>query len=182
MPVDYDAVILSGGEGRRFGGGDKPGALVGGVPLIVRVAGAVADAGRLVVVGPARDDLPGAVFVREEPRGGGPVPALRAGLEEVRSPAVALLAADLPFLTAGVIDGLRRHDRAVLVDRDGRDQWLTGVWPADALREALAAYRGASLRGLLEPLAAVRVPVPDDWFDCDTPQDLAHARKIVEES
>jgi molybdopterin-guanine dinucleotide biosynthesis protein A len=97
----------------------------------------------------------------------------------VSAPSVALLAADLPFLTPGVIAGLRGHDRAVLVDAGGRDQWLTGIWPTGALAEALGSYRGASLRGLLEPLDPVRVPAPD-WFDCDTPQDLAEARRIVE--
>src|SRR5690606_20903008 len=61
-------------------------------------AAAVSGASRLIVVGPPRGVLPGAVVVREDPPGAGPVPALRAGLAEVRAPRLALLAADMPFL------------------------------------------------------------------------------------
>ena len=172
----YDAVILAGGAARRFGGGDKPGALVGGVPLIARVAAAVADAGKVIVVGPRRHDLE-AVFVREDPPGAGPVPALRAGLALVEAPRLVLLAADLPFLTAEVVARLLRHRNAVLIDGGDRDQWLTGAWRTDALRAALEAYEGSSLRGVLGPLAPVRVPGGDDWTDCDTPEDLARAEE-----
>ncbi|MEO5874147.1 MAG: NTP transferase domain-containing protein [Streptosporangiaceae bacterium] len=178
--VDHDAVILAGGEARRFGGADKPGALVGGRSLIARVASAVPDATRLIVVGPVRTDLPTALFVREDPPGGGPIPALRAGLAQVRAPRLALLAADLPFLRHAQVRMLIEAADAVLVDPSGRDQWLTGAWCTDRLREALDRYNGASLRGLLGPLNPVRVPVADDWFDCDTLADLDRARAIEE--
>ncbi|MEO3784407.1 NTP transferase domain-containing protein [Actinocorallia sp. B10E7] len=172
----YDAVILAGGAARRFGGGDKPGAKAGGVPLIVRVASAVAGAGRTIVVGPERQGLD-AVFVREDPPGGGPVPALRAGLALVEAPRLVLLAADLPLLTEEVVAGLLEHPEAVLVDGEGADQWLTGAWRTDRLRDALGRYEGRSLRGLLGPLDPVRVPGRDDWTDCDTPEDLARAEE-----
>ncbi|MCD0450192.1 molybdenum cofactor guanylyltransferase [Actinocorallia sp. API 0066] len=172
----YDAVILAGGAARRFGGTDKPGALVGGRPLIVRVADAVADASRTIIVGPVRPGME-AVFVHEDPPGSGPVPALRAGLQIVVAPRVVLLAADLPFLTQPVVAGLLAHRNAVLVDAEGRDQWLTGAWHTDTLRSALESYRGASLRGLLHPLRPVRVAAADHWTDCDTPADLARAEE-----
>ncbi|GAA2730654.1 NTP transferase domain-containing protein [Actinocorallia aurantiaca] len=178
-PEPYDAVILAGGAARRFGGGDKPGAKVGGTPLVVRVASAVRGAGRTIVVGPERPGLE-AVFVREDPPGGGPVPALRAGLALVEAPRVVLLAADLPFLTEEVVAGLLEHPDAVLADGAGRDQWLTGAWRTDRLRAALERYEGRSLRGLLGPLDPVRVPGGDDWTDCDTPEDLARAEERLE--
>ncbi|GII32141.1 hypothetical protein Pmi06nite_55830 [Planotetraspora mira] len=194
----YDAVILAGGRAERLGGLDKPGALVGGRPLIERVASAVAEATRLIVVGPPRDlaneplRTAGAVFTSEDPPGGGPVPALRAGLAQVHAPWLALLAADLPFLAAHHIAALLRAARAgettaaagaVLVDDDGREQWLTGVWRTEALADALDGYRGRSLYRLLGPLEPVRVelPAPGDgrapWFDCDTMDDLGAARE-----
>lgn len=173
----YDAVILAGGAARRFGG-DKPGALVGGVPMIARVAAAVADAARVVVVGPERPGLD-AVFVREDPPGGGPVPALRAGLALVESPRLVLLAADLPLLTPRIVAALLAHPEAVLVDGEGADQWLTGAWRTDVLRAALSRYEGRSLRGVLGPLDPVRVPGGDDWTDCDTPEDLARAEEML---
>lgn len=186
----FDAVVLAGGRARRFGGGDKPGAEVGGRPLITWVAGAAARAGRLVVVGPPRTGLPdGATFVREDPPGAGPVPALRTGLPLVRAPWLALLAADLPFLRpahlARLLDEARRAGApgAVLVDGGGHEQWLVGCWRTGALRAALDGYDGASLRGLLGPLGPVRVALAGDgrppWYDCDTPEALARAEDLA---
>jgi hypothetical protein len=117
------------------------------------------------------------------------VPALRAGLAEVRAPWVVLLAADLPFLRGPHIRELLpgtaadgRCPGAVLADDRGRPQWLTSGWPAGPLRAALAEYRGDSLRGLLGPLCpelirlAAAAGEPPPWLDCDTPAELAAAR------
>jgi hypothetical protein len=68
----------------------------------------------------------------------------------------------------------------VMVDDGGREQWLAGVWPTARLKEALAAYPGRSLKGLLGPLTAVRLALPGrPWFDCDTMDDLEEARMHV---
>jgi molybdopterin-guanine dinucleotide biosynthesis protein A len=183
----YDAVILAGGRARRLGGADKPGMLVGGRPLIARVVEAVAGAGRTVIVGPPRPDLPGTITIREDPPASGPVPALRTGLTQVRAAWMVLLAADLPFLRAGHVEELlaqaRRHGRGtVLVDGDGREQWLAGAWCTAALRDAVDGYPGGSLGGLLGPLGPAVVGSGDDprppWFDCDTPAELAFAADL----
>ncbi|MFB4310045.1 molybdenum cofactor guanylyltransferase [Actinomadura sp. GTD37] len=184
--MGYDAVLLAGGRARRFGA-DKPAAPVGGRALIEWTAAAVPDASRLIVVGPRRDVLPGAVVVREDPPGAGPVPALRAGLAEVRAPRLALLAADMPFLrpahVARLLEAAGDGPGAVLLDEAGRAQWLAGCWRSDALRAALDGHRGASLRGLLGPLEPVPVAVPagtrPPWFDCDTPEELAAAERLL---
>lgn len=204
--VPYDAVILAGGRAARLGGLDKPAEPIGGRSLIERVAGAVLGARKLVVVGPRRSAVgrQDAVFVMEDPPGGGPVAALRAGLPLVTAEWVALLAADLPFLAAGHVSALfkaaatgpaeiprdvaRAPEQAppagaVLVDDADREQWLTGVWRTQVLREALAGYAGRSLYGLLGPLRPVRLFLPPDgdgcapWFDCDTMDDLGSARE-----
>ncbi|WP_067465223.1 molybdenum cofactor guanylyltransferase [Actinomadura macra] len=183
----FDAVVLAGGRARRLGGSDKPAEPVGGRPLIAWVAAAAADASRLIVVGPPRSILPGAVLVQEDSPGGGPVPALRAGLAEVRADRTALLAADLPFLRpahlAQLVAAAHGRNGAVLVDGDGREQWLAGCWRTDALRAALAGYAGASLRGVLGPLEPVAVALPagprPPWYDCDTPEDLARAEELA---
>ncbi|WP_018656488.1 molybdenum cofactor guanylyltransferase [Actinomadura flavalba] len=181
----FDAVVLAGGRARRLGA-DKPAATVAGRPLLAWVADAVPDAARLVVVGPHRPGLaPGAVTVREDPPGAGPIPALRAGLAHVTAPHVTLLAADLPFLRPAHLAALRAaagDGGAVLLDAAGREQWLVGHWPAARLRAALDGYDGASVRGLLGPLAPVGVTLPGGgappWFDCDTPAELAAADRI----
>ncbi|MFI6453588.1 molybdenum cofactor guanylyltransferase [Streptosporangium amethystogenes] len=192
MTARHDACVLAGGLARRLGGRDKPALHVSGRPLVESVAAAVPGAGRLVVVGPPRPGLPHAIFRREDPPGGGPVPALRAGLAEVTAPWVALLAADLPFLTAehvsalldaaGAGTGTTAHGEgaragAVLVDDDGREQWLAGVWHTASLVRALARYEGRSLHGLLAPLDPVTLRLAGQpWFDCDTMDDLQRAR------
>lgn len=187
--MGFDAVLLAGGRARRLGGADKPAAPVAGRALIEWVAAAAAGASRLVVVGPPRDVLPGAVLVREDPPGAGPVPALRAGLAEVRAEWLALLAADLPFLRPAHLAALLAAARdpgaagAVLVDEDGREQWLAGCWRTGALAGALAGYAGTSLRGVLGPLEPVPVALPagarPPWYDCDTPEDLARADHLA---
>ncbi|GAA2591699.1 NTP transferase domain-containing protein [Actinomadura fulvescens] len=187
--VAFDAVVLAGGRARRMGGADKPGERVGGRALVALVADAAAAARRLVIVGPPRPEPAHAVFVREEPPGAGPVPALRAGLSEVSAPWVALLAGDLPFLRPGDVAALLVAARdadaagAVLLDGDGREQWLAGCWRTGGLRRALTCYAGASLRGLLGPLDPVKVSLPagerPPWYDCDTPGELEHAERLA---
>ena len=185
----YAALVLAGGRAARLGGQAKPQLEVGGRTMLATVLGAVADAERRVVVGPPQPVPEDVVVVREQPPGGGPVAALRAGLPAVGSDVVALLAGDLPFLSAALIAQLRTAlagDGVLVVDDGGRDQFLLGVWRTAALRAALPGAGGPmSLRRVLAPLAADRlrpaVPpgTPPPWLDCDTPADLARARAVA---
>ncbi|MEV0728560.1 NTP transferase domain-containing protein [Polymorphospora sp. NPDC050346] len=81
---------------------------------------------------------------------------------------VAVLAADLPFLTAEAVASLRRHctrDGALFVDGNGRRQLLCGVWRIDSLLAATARLAearggtlvGASMRALLDGLDVTEV-------------------------
>ncbi len=180
--------------------------MVGGRTLLAAVVAAGTEAGarRVVVVGPDRPGIAdarrgGAIrFVREEPPGSGPVPALRRGLAELdgageqragTEPWVAVLAADLPFLRAAhlrtLLAAAAGRDGAVLADDGGRRQWLAGCWRTGALRRAAAGYQGSSLHGLLAPLRPVSVSLPPGpgepppWLDCDTAQDLRRARDLA---
>ena len=195
----FDTVILAGGQASRMGGADKAALVVGHGPMLTSVARAAAAAGssRLIIVGPPRAavasglaDLGQLTIVREDPPGGGPVPALRRGLAEVSAPWLMLLAADLPFLGAALIGQLLAGAAqagsagAVLADDTGQLQWLAGCWETSRVRSAAARYGGRSLHGLLRPLAPVPVrpagrPAPGiaPWLDCDTPADLAAARQ-----
>lgn len=177
-------MVLAGGSGRRLGGVDKPGLVVDGVSLLERVLSAVVDAERTVVVGPERETARLVTWACEDPPGGGPVAALAAGLALVDAPAVALLAADLPFLEAANVrvlrDAMGDRDGALLLDADDRDQLLVGVWRTTSLRAALPSIvGGARLGAMLGGLDAVRVRVEGrPWFDCDTEDDLAAARRL----
>ncbi|MCW2683038.1 MAG: hypothetical protein JWP33_951 [Blastococcus sp.] len=183
------AVVLAGGKAARLGGQAKPQLVVGGRPMLDTVLDAVADATSRVVVGPPQAVPAGVVLVREQPPGGGPVAALRAGLAEVSTDVVLLLAGDLPFLTAALVQELRRRltgDGILVVDDTGRDQLLVGAWRTTALRAAVADTSGpTSLRRVFAPLAVRRLrPIvppgaPPPWMDCDTPADLARARQLA---
>jgi molybdopterin-guanine dinucleotide biosynthesis protein A len=213
VPVEstrtYSALILAGGRGSRLGGPAKPTLTVGGTPLIDRVLDAVTDAVARIVVGPPglgpillRRAAWGVRLVSEDPPGGGPVAGLAAGLAHVQTAQVALLAADLPFLTQAALTQLHDAlaapetdpaqstvDGAVFVDGDGRRQSLCGVWWTASLRrrvEALGApLAGRSLRELLAGLAVAeighRAPGPPPWYDCDTKEELDRAEEWADD-
>lgn len=185
----YSAVVLAGGRAERLGGQAKPQLRVGGRTLLATALDAVADARRRVVVGPGQEVPAGVLLTREAPPGGGPVAALRAGLDHVGTAAVVVLAADLPFLTADLVLELRRRlrrDGVLVVDDTGRDQFLLGAWRTGALRAAVADPAGPrSLHRLVSGLDVDRwsPPVepgrPAPWLDCDTPEELARARAVA---
>ncbi|BCB80649.1 hypothetical protein GCM10022251_02060 [Phytohabitans flavus] len=191
---DYAAVVLAGGAGRRLGGPAKPALPVAGQSMLDRVLRAVRDAAPVVVVGDQA--VPAGVLATvEDPPGSGPAAATAAGVarlpEDVAE--VALLAADLPFLTPPALDHLRRAleastvDGMLYVDGDGRRQLLCGVWHTAALRAALhrlagaRGLAGASMRALFAELNVGTVawtePGPPPWFDCDTDDDLRQAEE-----
>lgn len=194
--ISYAAMVLAGGAARRMGGVAKPLLPVGGVPMLRRVLGAVADARPLVVVGPpelAAELPPGALLTREDPPGGGPVAAIAAGAaglpSAVDADRVLVVAADLPFLTRDAVAALLAVDADVVMftDADGRRQHLCAAWRLDALRAALPARpHGAPMRVLLADAGVVELPWtgegPAPWYDCDTPDELRQAQAVDERS
>ncbi len=180
----YDAIVLAGGAGSRMGGVDKPALEVGGRSMVATAVAAAASAVTTVVVGPHRPDLdPGVRQVQESPHGSGPVAAVAAGLCETSGArTVAVLAADLPTLTADAVDRLRAAvaggaDAAFAVDETGHVQFLLGVWRREALAARLADFDGLTNRAMksLVPQDFARVAM-SDVCDCDTPEQLADAR------
>lgn len=196
MTGTYAAVVLAGGLGRRMGGDvPKPELVVGGRTLLARVLDAVTGAAPCVVVGPRVDavaaEAPDVLWTREEPPGAGPVAALRAGLAHVPDgvPEVAVLAADLPFLDARAVAGLRaargEADCAVLVDDRGAEQWLCAVWSTAALSAAVVAEDRQAIRGLYAGRDMRRwapeayTPSAEPWRDVDSPADLERSRTFM---
>jgi molybdopterin-guanine dinucleotide biosynthesis protein A len=198
--VGLAAVVLTGGAARRMGGVDKPAVPVNGRSMRDRVLAAVATATPRIVVGPSVDLPPGVLLTREDPPGGGPVAATAAGLAALADGAtppeyVALLAADLPLLTADAVTLLvdrlagSTADGVLYRDGDGRRQLLCGVWRTAALTKALdrlaeqrgGSLAGASIRGLVAELSVIEVSWvgsgPPPWFDCDTDDDVRRAEE-----
>ncbi|MFC4602452.1 NTP transferase domain-containing protein [Rhodococcus kronopolitis] len=186
-PQNFGAIVLAGGSGSRMGGVDKPALEVAGRTLLDTALDAVSGAATVVVVGPDRD-LPATVRqTQESPRGSGPVAALAAGLPELGpTELVAVLAADLPFLTPAAVGALAAAlaadpaaDAAFAVDEGGRVQFLLGLWRTGALTARLAALAADGLANqamkTLVPTNHATVPM-SDISDCDTEADLAQAR------
>nr|WP_249361860.1 NTP transferase domain-containing protein [Gordonia araii] len=175
---------MAGGRARRLAGADKPASRVGGRRLIDIALHAASRAGRIVVVGPERDLGDGVIQVQEEPPFAGPAAAVAAGfaalgpLDDDRN--VAVLAADLPFLTAAAVAELAERrtsanaPAAFALDESERLQYLVGVWRADALRQALRTA-DASMKSMI-PGGALGVPIAG-IADVDTAADLAAARE-----
>jgi molybdopterin-guanine dinucleotide biosynthesis protein A len=179
----FDAIILAGGASRRVGGADKAEIRLGGKRLLDRVLEAVVGARRVVVVGPRRAAPRGIEWAVERPAGGGPAAALGAGLELVTAPVVVVLAVDLPFLEAPLIEELveaaEGRDGAVLTDRAGAPQYLAAAYDTAVLRAATApmdSLVGVPLRSLVGDLDVARLPGElaagdvDYWDEIDAAQ------------
>lgn len=193
-----DAVVLAGGRAERLGGVSKPDVLVAGRRLLDHAMTAAARARRVVVVAPENVAVPDRVLrTVEDPPFGGPVAGLAAGIAELdRAPeapagSVLVLACDAPhvasavprLLAAGVQADGDDSDGAVLVDREGRAQWLTAVYRLPRLRERLTARQddvgrpGGSMRSLVAGLRLIEVPARGrEADDVDTPEDVARTR------
>lgn len=212
---DFDVLILAGGAARRLGGVDKPMLEIGGSTLLDRVieACAASTTGHVIVVGPPRATRRDVHWTSEDPPGGGPAAAIAAGLAALdelapvssgpsdAAPLLAVFAADLPLLDAKVIHSLwttlsdtdsapasgiaAAHDGTVIVDADGREQWLAAIYRRDALAAQIAKQpperiSGLPLRRLVQDLRLLRVlDAGRAVVDCDTWEDVAAARRIA---
>ena len=186
----YAAIVLAGGEGSRMGGMLKPLLAVKGEPILARVLRAVGDADRIVVVGPEelREAIPpDALLTREDPPGGGPVRGLAAGFALCEgADEIAVVAADLPFLTRPALAALRQlpGGTAVYVDDEGRWQSMVSLWRASVLSRALFPVPPRSMKDLFRGTGDVTEArwsgsAPPPWFDCDTQEDLALAERLL---
>jgi molybdopterin-guanine dinucleotide biosynthesis protein A len=201
------ALILAGGRGARLKGRDKPGLEVAGRAMVLRVYDAVRAASRdatVLIIGPEREATAGHVAVGElavlpEPTpGGGPAAALEFGLGVLggRARLTLVLAGDLPFAVTALPRLLEQswsstaRDGAVLVDSDGRQQPLLGVYRTERLSAAVAAARqaatgslfGVPLRAITDRLALAEVAaIGHEALDCDTPELLAQAERHARE-
>ena len=182
--------MLAGGRASRMGGTDKLGLRIGGTSLLDRVLTAAATVSRpVVVVGPARPTaVPDVTFVREHPAGGGPVPAVQAGLAALPDADVVLvLAGDLPLLTEGalglLLDRLATggaYDAAAAADGPGRPNPLLAAYRAEALRRAaLPLTAGAPARRLLPPAVTLVDLGPEAVLNVNFPDDLERAARLA---
>jgi len=182
-------LVLAGGAARRMGGADKLALPVDGVPMLDRVLAAARPlCGVLVAVGPERPtSVPGVRFAAEATPGGGPVPAIAAGLALVPTAEVVLvLAGDLPWLTPADLGLLLSCVSAGAAAAVGVDGDQRPVPLLVAYRRAVLAGRLVLLGPNLTGLPAHRL-LPEDatvvalgaraTANVNTPEDLLIARR-----
>lgn len=172
-------VVLAGGAGRRLGGVDKAMVKVAGTTMLDRVLAAVSPlCESVIVVGPPRPTTArGVLFVDDPVPGGGPVPAVQAGLAAAGdSEVVFLLAVDLPLLeTRDLARLLAELDASPGVDAvtAADDRGLPNPLLAACRRPAVPALDAAGLPASrlvpeavkvvdLGPVAALNVNLPVD--------------------
>jgi molybdopterin-guanine dinucleotide biosynthesis protein A len=185
--------VLTGGGAARLGGADKAGIELGGRTLLEHALEALVDATEVVVVGADVPTSRPVTFTREDPAGGGPAAGLVAGLRcfARRPSCVLVLAVDMPLVSPWtvrrLVEGLQDHDGAVLVDPDGRLQYLCAAYSVPALERARDASgdegaHGRSMRDLVAALDLAEVAaIADESRDLDTWEDLADLRGRFED-
>ena len=193
-PAGYRVLILAGGEGRRFGGLDKPLLRLHGITLLERIVARLpAQAGVALSANgdPSRFAASGLAVLADWLPGQGPLGGVLRGLDWAHGQgceALLTVPGDTPFIP---LDLARRLLPAPAVAvSDGRLHHAVASWPT-ACREALRAYLDArpgaggsrSVRRFAETLAMRRevfvVGSVDPFFNINTPEELRRAEAIA---
>jgi molybdopterin-guanine dinucleotide biosynthesis protein A len=169
-------IILTGGTSHRFGS-NKSEAEINGRSLLDILTSELDD---LIIVGPKTNI--DAIYVREEPIGGGPVAAIGAAMNVVDTELVAIFATDMPFAPK-ILEKLEQSlvdDAALPVDSEGFVQPLAALYKSNQLRSALCslgALENRSLKELVAILKINQVPLVETelLLDIDTQADLFKA-------
>ena len=178
--TELGGIVLTGCSAVRFQGADKASIELGGATLLEHALGALGEVPEVVVVGDRVGTSRPVTFLREDPTGGGPAAGLLAGLGGFPRPPrlVAVLAVDMPMVTTATVRRLllaAATDGALLVDEDGRRQYLCAVYRSEALLAAappLEERHGLPVRRLVGQLELAEVPAlaweardVDSWDD-----------------
>jgi molybdenum cofactor guanylyltransferase len=189
--VDPIVAILAGGRSHRMGR-PKPSLDLGGRPLISYPLAAARAAGLEPWIVAKRDsELPPVdcrvLLEPDEPRH--PLCGIVAALRETGPTPVVAVAADMPFVEAGVLGLLASQASTAAVEADGRLQPLLARYDAEALdplERSLAAGEAATAT-----LEALRPEVIDQTalrrfgdprllcFNVNSPADLERAEQIL---
>jgi molybdopterin-guanine dinucleotide biosynthesis protein A len=197
--IPISAAILAGGLATRLGGADKASLVVGGRRIIERQLAAIAAISRDVrivandAVRYADLEIP---VVADAIAGAGPLGGVYTALVDARFDWVLVLACDLPFVTADVLERLVAEiataDRIdAVVPRSGRGlEPLCAVYRKACAARAKACVDGGDLRmtGFLAELTVRELAddalAPRDggtlFENVNTPHDYARARGRLE--
>jgi molybdopterin-guanine dinucleotide biosynthesis protein A len=194
-------LVLAGGLARRMGGGDKPLIEIGGAPILDRVLARFAPGCVQVILNANGDPgrfapyhLP--VVADDVPGFAGPLAGLLAGLDWAAQnrPDLAWLAsapADCPFLPSDLVPRLHAarlaQDTPLACARSGgRHHPVVGLWPVALRGDLRNALVNEGLRKIETWTARHGVALADwpaepidPFFNINTPEDVAEARRLV---
>lgn len=185
-------VVLAGGLSRRMGGGDKPLQDLGGQAVIAHV---VARLGCAAAINANGDPARFAAFglpVLPDPVAGhpGPLAGVLAALDWAAArglPRIVTAPGDTPFLPPEMAGRLWRAPAPVaMAVHGGRDHPACAAWDT-ALREPLRRALGAGtrrMRQFMDDHGVLHVAFADGgdpFFNINTPDDLANARRRLAE-
>ena len=199
-PIPVTAAVLAGGRSMRMGV-DKTLLHVDGVPLVARVVEAAAEVCSHVMVVTNRPDglgdanLPAGVpILTDEVAYQGPLGGLVTAMGAASDEWVLAVAADLPWLSPGLVEALWElrdgADVVVPVSPEGTEP-LLALYRVDAClpaaRSALESGRRrlvaifGGVKVLEVPVESLRDADPDlrSFMNVNTPSDLADAREAV---
>jgi molybdopterin-guanine dinucleotide biosynthesis protein A len=176
------AAILAGGRATRFDGRDKGALVVNGRPILQRLIGELsAAADDLMIVGRAGalPDDAGATsprVVADIVPGCGPLGGLHAALTEMRGERLFVVACDMPYVTAPLVDYLftLAGDAPAVVPKTDRGYHpLCAVYARECLAVVTAhlAERRFALRELFETIPT-RVVTADELGRFGAPPQL----------
>lgn len=154
-----------------------------GRTLVEHVVGVLADRCDPVFVvaapGQPLPSLPGAVVLRDDVRGVGPLLAAGRGLRAAADAGATrafVAAVDMPNLTTAVIDRLTGFRADVVLPWDGRDHYLAGIYRTGLAShvEGLVAQGRRSMRSLTDSVLTWRLVIDDtgELANVNTPADL----------
>ena len=195
--VAVSGIVLAGGRGSRLGGVNKALLEVGGRTNVERVLAALGSLCReVVIVANDRElaSLRGVRVVLDREPHAGVLPALAEGLASATGELAVVVACDMPFLSAALLDDLVR--RAADVDVvipivEGRPEPMHAVYRRLACLDAIRAALAAGERRMISFLDRLRVdrvneadlraldPELRSFFNTNTPEDLALARALA---
>lgn len=193
--VDFDlpvsAVVLCGGAGRRFDGRDKPLENLAGKPLVAHVLDRLEGQASSVVISANRNlnqyRLYGHPVIEDQAADRGPLCGIQTAACKADHDWLFVCPGDAPFLPADLIERLRSGFVAgsdVAVPHDGeRTQHLFMLLERSTVEriEPYLAEGGRSVRGWLNTLRVVEVPVSDPaaFTNVNTAEELARAERLV---
>lgn len=151
-------------------GRDKASVVYSGRTMVETVVGVVGAccAPVFVIAAPGQPlpELPGAIVLRDEVRGVGPLLATGRGLRaaaEAGADRAFVCAVDMPLMTAELIAELAGHTGAdVILPWDGRDHYLAGVYRTGLAGriDQLVAAGQRSMRALVDTVNTQRIVMP----------------------